>query len=711
MSSRAYRHFATALLSGSLLVISMSPAWGQASPATEEELIAVLQSDAAPAEKAITCKRLAVVGTEAAVPDLAKLLADEQLASWARIALEVIPGPASDEALRTAAGELEGNLLVGVVNSIAVRRDADAVELLIGLLENENPVVASCSAVALGKIGSEPAVAALRERLAAAPEEVRSAIAEACVLCAESALADGRTEDAAEIYDQVRGADVPRQRVIEATRGAILARGDDGIPLLIEQLRSADKGLFQIALYTARELPGEQIDAALAEELPNTAPFRAPLLIATMADRPDTVVLTAIQDAAANGPQPVRVAAISALGRVGDETCLDALLEIAGGSDEELSNAARQALAVLPGEGVNQEIVNRLKSAKGGVYLACIELIGERRIDAVEPLLAALDQNDKQVRAAALASLGETIPADQLSVLIEQVTSPRNPDDAAAAQQALKTAAVRMPDREACAAELAVALENAPAAAKVPLLETLASVGGTTSLETMHAAASSGDLDLRDASTRLLGEWMTIDAAPVLLDLSKTGPADRFQVRAMRGYIRIARQFVMEDAARVAMCRNALDAAKQPAEQKLVLDVLERYATPETLKLAIECLDRPALKDDALQTTLAIARKIEGRNDEVLSLLSQADLPKVTVEIVSAEYGAGGSKKDVTEELQKHVTDQLVVALPSPSYNESFGGDPAPDTPKQLKIAYKIDGMAGEATFNENRLIIFPLPK
>ena len=48
----------------------------------ERELIGVLRSDAPAAEKALACKQLSVFGTEAAVPELARLLADEQLASW-----------------------------------------------------------------------------------------------------------------------------------------------------------------------------------------------------------------------------------------------------------------------------------------------------------------------------------------------------------------------------------------------------------------------------------------------------------------------------------------------------------------------------------------------------------------------------------------------------------------------------------------------------
>ena len=80
---------------------------------------------------------------------------------------------------------------------------------------------------------------------------------------------------------------------------------------------------------------------------------------------------------------------------------------------------------------------------------------------------------------SALASLGETIPADKLSVLIGQVISPKNADDAPAAQKALTAAAIRMPDREDCAAQLAAALAKAPVATKIVLLEILAAVGGS----------------------------------------------------------------------------------------------------------------------------------------------------------------------------------------------------------------------------------------
>jgi hypothetical protein len=274
-----------------------------------------------------------------------------------------------------------------------------------------------------------------------------------------------------------------------------------------------------------------------------------------------------------------------------------------------------------------------------------------------------------------------------------------------------------MPDREACADELAIALERSPAPTKTALLEILGDVGGTKALETIGAAAKSDDPQLQDTGSRLLGKWNSIDAAPVLLDLAKTAPEDKYHVRAIKGYIGLARRFsnAMPEEQRIQMCQNAFAACHHAAEQKLVLDVLKLHPNIEALKMVAKAMrDVPELKEDATQAALVIAQKIGNKPElaaEVRELLDKAGLDKVKLEIVKAEYGADANQKDVTEALQKLVGDLPIITLASPSYNASFGGDPAPNTPKKLKVQYKLNSKTGEATFAENALIIFPTPK
>jgi len=683
----------------------------KASPEKEKESLAVLQSDAPAADKALACKKLALDGSAAAVPELAKLLPDPQLHSWARIALEAIPGNEASAALRKAADSLEGRLLIGVINSLGIRRDAEAVELLATRLAGKDADVASAAAVALGHIGDAAAVKTLREALSNAPKPVNSAVAEGLILCAEQRLSADKRAEAIEIYDQVRRAEIPKTRFLEATRGAILARQDEGIPLLLEQFRSAEKPLFQLALSTAREFPGSAVDQALADELAKLDADRGALLITAMADRPKTVVLSAIVKAAGASPKEVRIAAISALSRVGDASSVTALLATALSEDPDLSEAAKTTLGELKGEKVDAQIAAALPNATGRQLSLLLELVGQRRIEATTALLKSLDSNDPNIRTAALAALGETVDAKGLNVLISQVVSPKRPEDAAAAQKALTAASIRMPDREACAAELSAAVDKARSlSTKITLLEIIGAVGGTKALAAVAAAGRSNVPELQDVSTKLLGEWTTEDAAPVLLELAKM-PGHKYQGRAIKGYIRIARQFVLPEEQRNEMCQKAMEAAKATADKKLVLVVLQRYPNETTFKMALDALKLPELREDATATVLSIAQALSAKGIDVSSQLSRAGIEKVKVEIVKAEYGGASGKKDVTAILQKRATDLPLITLPDTTYNKSFGGDPAPGSDKKLTVQYKLNGKPGSATFAEGALILLPMPK
>jgi HEAT repeat protein len=702
-------------LSFSIVAIIFAGAAGAAdkisiSAQVEAEQLAILKADSPAAQKALACKRLAIDGSSSAVPELAKLLGDPQLSSWARIALEAIPGPEADAALRDAAEKLDGLLLVGMLNSLGVRRDAQAVELLGKRLTHPDNEVVAAAAVALGRVGNTAAAQALRAQLANASPKVRSAVAEGCVLCAERWLKEGKSTEAAKLYDEIRLAEVPKQRQVEATRGAILARGEQGLPLLLEHLRGNDKQFFQLALGTAREFPGTQIDKALAAELSTLSESKAAAVVSAMADRPASVELSTITAAAVKGPKLVRLAALNALIKVGNDSCVDTLLNTIFEADADLSAAARATLADLPGKTIDAKIVAQLASADAKRLPQLFAIVGQRRIPAVETLVKGLDHSDAAVRTSAITALGETVELSQLHLLVQRVVAPKQAEDAAASQTALKAASVRMPDRDACASELAKALTTAPVDVKIFVLEILGEVGGEKALATLATAAKSEQAELQDAGSRVLGKWNGIEAAPVLLDLAKNGPASQYRSRALRGYLGIARKFAMPDEQRAAMCRSALDLSKQAAEQKLVLEVLKLHPNPATLAVAIQAMDVNGLKDEASQTVMVMAQKMKTKGPEVIALLSKAGFQKVKLEIVKAEYGAGTALKDVTSILQKQVGELPLVSLLGNSYNASFGGDPAPNATKTLKIQYRVNGKPAEATFAEDAVILLPLP-
>src|SRR5207302_5311493 len=123
------------------------------------------------------------------------------------------------------------------------------------------------------------------------------------------------------------------------------------------------------------------------------------------------------------GHKQVRLAAIDAVGRIGNATCVAPLLESAAEGDAEIAKAATEALVELPGTAVDKDLVSRLSKAEGKTYPVLIEVVGQRRIDATQELLKALSSSDRAVKSAALAALGNVVPDKYLSVLINQVVA------------------------------------------------------------------------------------------------------------------------------------------------------------------------------------------------------------------------------------------------------------------------------------------------
>ena len=674
---------------------------------SEAELIAVLTSDAPKSEKAITCKHLAVHGTSAAVPELAKLLADEELTSWARTAPEVIPDPAAETALRNAIGELSGRSLIGVINSVGIGKDNLAVDVLIEKLDASDSDVSAAAAVALGRIGTEPARAALTDRLKHDDQGMRAIAAEGLILAAEQLLESGDAPAAATLYDRVRETEVPKQRILEATRGAIVAR--KSVSLLVEQLQSTDHDHFGIGVRTSRELPDASVTDALVSILDNVTPARQSVIVLSLAERDPASVLPAILRVANTGSAAVRRSAMQVLGKIGDATCIDAILKAAGADEEEIAAAARDALAALPDPSVDQQVIERLADSTGSQRLALINAVGRRRISATRELVRAADDANPDVRSEALMALGATVTPDELAILIDQLISTDR--DHEICRKALLTACVRMPDRDACALELTAAMARASIPKKCELIQILGNVGGSAALKSVGAAAAADQDELKDAASRALGRWMTPDAAPVLLSLAKPSAKGKYQVRALRGYLRIARQMKLADKQRAEMCKNALKAAGRQEERLLALSVLGIHPNPQTLMVAIHAASDARISDEAKQAAVQIGSKLGIDSATIESFVRNGDTLAAGVKIIKATYGAGERVKDVTTIVQDNVGPLPFVILSNPSYNSAFGGDPAPGTVKKLVIEYEIAGKTAEASFAENSPINLPIAK
>jgi HEAT repeat protein len=395
-----------------------------------------------------------------------------------------------------------------------------------------------------------------------------------------------------------------------------------------------------------RDATTTEMSVMMLDDLP---PERRALLLRAIGDRKDAPPLDVIVKASKSDSPAVREAAIYVLTKHGDASAVAILLDaaLAGG---DVAAAAKDGLQTLPGKEVDEAIAAKLSSADAKAKPILLELVGARQILAATPTVReAMADADRAVRLAALAAMAQLIEVKDLDVLIWAAGGPRaDAAEIAAAEAALTTAAQRMGDRDACAAKLAQYLEGASASTRSDLLELLGKVSGKTALSAVVAAAKSPDPATKDAATRVLGEWLNTDAAGALLEIAKSDPEKKYQIRALRGYIRIARQLETPwweksnaGETKLAMFRSAMEVAQRAEEKQLALDVLTRIPSPTTLSLAVSHLGDPATKEAAAAAAVKIAGNLVG------------DDPKAVADAMQkvVESGVGGQPADRAKQL------------------------------------------------------------
>lgn len=642
------------------LVVARAPALDSIyNRAEEKQLIATLQSAEAPQfDKVLACKKLAVIGSKESIPALAAMLGDEKLSHMARYGLEPMPDPAAGQALRDAMGKVKGKLLVGVINSIGTRRDTKAFGLLNGLLADADVSVAAAAAAALGRIGDEASAKALEKAIASAPADAKAAFGDACVRCVEELTAAGKGEAAATLADAARKADLPGHIRLAATRGAILARGNGGVPLLLEQLRSADWPFFALGLRVARELKGEEVTKALVGAMATLPPERQPSFLTALADRGDKIAVPAITGAAKDGPPATRIAAIQALGRIGDGTSVPVLAAASGAEPSDVAEAAKIALVTIKGQGAEEALVAQLGQGNAATKKIAIAALGERYAAAAAPALRKLAADaDDDLRGAAIAALGKCAAPADLLALTDILIQPKQPRDAGLADAALRTACARLPEKDAVASQILAALPKAQGAAKSALLRLLGATGGKKALDAVRTNLKDPDPQVQDSALRALGEWSDPDAAPALLELARSLPDEKQRILAFRGYIRLTDNNSITDEQKVAMCKEAMAAATRDDEKKLVLGALSNIATAEAMQQILPLLDSATLKEEAGAAVVAIADKLSGvwwkRNDpkpilESLERVTESCQEQQTINRANAvlkKHGKGPGKK------------------------------------------------------------------
>jgi len=616
------------------------------------ELVAVLQSDASVFEKARACQQLGEIGTADAVPVLAGLLTDPALSAYARSGLEGIPDPSAAAALREAAQKLKAPLLAGVVNSLGVLRDTQAIPLLGKLALEPSSGVVTEAFMALGNISNPGSIRLLKQAITSGQDSVRSEAAAGCLLAADRQRIGGELKQASSLYDLVRKAKVPTAYRVGATRGAILLRKGDRVSFLIGQLRSAEPAIRNVALLTIREIPDDALATALNAEVIHSPPALQGQLVLAIGDCHNARSLAVIQVLASSPSPEVRKQALTVLGRLGPAAApaLLAALPMCGTAEEK--SIVLSGMRALEGSSVDDVLLRALASATSPErQIQLIGVLDSRGVaKALPDILKLAAAHEKNVSIAALSALRALAGLDELATIVALAQSSTDEEVRDAAESALVGICSRAGD-EASETILKELKQATKSSERNSWIRVLARVGYDKALPAIVSAVSDPDPAVADNAVTQLGHWPNPAPMEILLKTLDSGATPILRKRALASVIDLATTASDEaqtpESTIVTWVQRANSVSESIEDKRRILGLLGRLRTAESLRLLMPYLDDPTLRAEAASAVVQIGPTLaRGENAEML---------KLALEKIAATAGNDNLRKRALE-LGKTIT-------------------------------------------------------
>lgn len=393
----------------------------------ENELVAIASDKAAPSPARIQAlDQLRFLGSGASVPRLAALLEDSDAAirEAARRTLQNNPSPtASTPLLQALEKANEPVWMLGLMDSLAVRKDTPAIETMTAKLKSTDPAVASLAAQALGSLGGKESLVALYGFLPNCPPPLLATVQSATLRCAQPLIKKpgGLWNSLLDQLDKLQGkptaGEVVRSLWTTAANAGIrcqifrimidLGENDQVLPLLNEALAKPDRPGSREILRLAVLSKNAALTQAVLDALTNLDENARLTVYCALAEKGDSSREEDLLAFTSSLSGTKRARAIEALGVIGTEKSLEFLAsELAQKSPQTLP-AASHAINRLNVPGLDQRLLEQSKSAIGPESEKAMRLLGYRNPEGAEALLLGLaaPESPADARKAALASL------------------------------------------------------------------------------------------------------------------------------------------------------------------------------------------------------------------------------------------------------------------------------------------------------------------
>ncbi|RPI28878.1 MAG: hypothetical protein EHM61_03600 [Acidobacteria bacterium] len=607
----------------------------------ERQLLAALKSSQATvAAKESICRLVASIGSCGSVAKLRALLTNEELRDAARGALQSLPCPAVDKAFRHALTTAKGPAQLGFVNSVGDRRDRESVPLLAGLVKNPDPALVEAALGALGRIGGEPAAKAIKE--SAVPQSLQPSKADAYLRCADSLSREGGAAKAEGMYQEIlrEPGSGPVARA-GALRGVVAVQREAALPLMLDALKSEERDLREAAARLVNELPGpsvtEQVSKAMAGLRPDTQVF----LITALAVRGDPLALPEVRKLAESSEGSVQLAALEALGKLGDNSTIETLFK-ASKVPDPVGQTAVDSLRFVRGSAVNDTVAGFLRHADVGYRALALKTLAARRFPGTSALaFQALGDGSVRVRIEAWRTVGLVAEPASLPRLVSALLKVSDVREQQAAEQAIQAVAITLPEASRLQ-PLTDAFSGADSRQRSSLLRAMGRVGGEKAFATIRAALSDSDPTVQDTAVRALSDWGDQTTSGELAKLARSSSNPAHRVLGLRGYVRLASAGQGRNPEeRIAMLREAVTLAERTEEKKLVLGALGGVPSAAVLDLIEPHLADKDVKNEAQAAYFRVAQSLARQEPArartaMLKLVESSDDPAFKQQVQEA---------------------------------------------------------------------------
>ncbi len=619
----------------------------------ETKLLTVLKAPETPKDaKRYICRWLAVVGSPDCVPAVAPLLTDDDLSHLARMALEPMASPAAGAALRDALPKVHGRLLAGLIGSIGVRRDPEAVSALAGAAKDDDPVVASAALLALGAIGTESAAQTLAG-LQVAPALSR-AQARARITAAWHLRNAGANPQAASIYRDLMQPAQPQFIRIAALKGLIEALAQaEAVKLVTEMVQGEDAAMREATAVAYAMSTDAALQSAVASALPSMKSSGQLILLGVLSDLPDVAARPAVLSLVEKGADPaVQAAAIVCLGRHGEAADVPMLVRLAGTAPGPVGEAAHKTLDRLGKPGVDDVLIGLIGSPDATDRATVLGVLASRHTAAALPTLVRLvGGTDAGLAVEAAKALGVMGQSAQLAALTATIVGTQNAQLRTACEEAGRAICTRAQDKTAAAEVVLAALGQAQQPpARAALLRLLGYTAGAAPLTAVVKAMGDSDAEVRQAAFRALVGWPDATAVPHLVEVARRAPDSADAIVALRdGCLRLAAMEEVPMAERLSAYRSVLEVARRPEEKRQAVSGLAEMPSFGSLDLLKGCGQDAALKNEAIPAAIRVARELGTVNytravaalQELKGMTDQEDLRKKADDAIKSLQNAG----------------------------------------------------------------------